>query len=177
MTGCNGTSKDVRQQKTPWLRGFRSYAAMVWDAVKPSFGAEGGTRTPTLLKAADFESAASTDSATSAAGAQYSRRWPVFVVVPAGCCCCQGDLLEAETLGLAGEPLAALRDEHRADAIGALWMCTDTAAGWGGVFPLFKRGGSSGSSTTPGSKAEIQQQIPLGPFFSMGRFRARRGNR
>ena len=31
-----------------------------------SFGAEGGTRTHTLLRAADFESAASTDSATSA---------------------------------------------------------------------------------------------------------------
>src|SRR5688500_8515945 len=36
-------------------------------AAKPLFsGAEGGTRTHTLLRAADFESAASTDSATSA---------------------------------------------------------------------------------------------------------------
>src|SRR5690606_34543839 len=32
----------------------------------PLSGAEGGTRTHTLLRAADFESAASTDSATSA---------------------------------------------------------------------------------------------------------------
>ena len=32
------------------------------------YGARGGTRTPTLLPAADFESAASTDSATRAKG-------------------------------------------------------------------------------------------------------------
>ena len=36
-------------------------------------GAGGGTRTPTLLTVADFESAASTDSATPAAGSQFIR--------------------------------------------------------------------------------------------------------
>ncbi|SON97369.1 hypothetical protein XFF6990_440135 [Xanthomonas citri pv. fuscans] len=43
--------------------------------VLQQLGAEGGTRTHTLLRAADFESAASTDSATSA--------WPRSI---ATCC-------------------------------------------------------------------------------------------
>lgn len=42
-------------------------------AAKPLGHAEGGTRTHTLLRAADFESAASTDSATSARTARGAR--------------------------------------------------------------------------------------------------------
>src|SRR5690606_31968170 len=47
-------------------------------------GAEGGTRTHTLLRAADFESAASTDSATSAGIPRLARGAKYRACVPLG---------------------------------------------------------------------------------------------
>ena len=48
--------------KNPQLRGFMYF----YDVAKRQFGAEGGTRTHTLLRASDFESDASTNSTTPA---------------------------------------------------------------------------------------------------------------
>ncbi len=59
---------DLVGTEKPAMAGFRGAVGRPQDELKPLHGAEGGTRTPTLLKAADFESAASTDSATSARG-------------------------------------------------------------------------------------------------------------
>ncbi len=53
-------------------------------AVSP--GAEGGTRTHTLLRAADFESAASTDSATSARPRSIADCAAVPLAAPCRCC-------------------------------------------------------------------------------------------
>ncbi len=53
-------------KKPAFLRAFACVTDVVECPDFAFFGAEGGTRTHTLLRAADFESAASTDSATSA---------------------------------------------------------------------------------------------------------------
>src|SRR6476660_8802381 len=55
-----------QQTKNPAFAGLLLISGLCRDVVKLFHGAEGGTRTHTLLRAADFESAASTDSATSA---------------------------------------------------------------------------------------------------------------
>ena len=64
-------------------------------------GAEGGTRTPTLLRAADFESAASTNSATSARGNCAIMKQ-------------SGGLVETQLTLIALIPLVAHGREHRA---------------------------------------------------------------
>lgn len=62
-----GDSYRLHAWKCPYPRHIR-LPGFVWNVLKCVVGAGRGTRTPTLLPAADFESAASTDSAIPARG-------------------------------------------------------------------------------------------------------------
>src|SRR6476619_1082651 len=78
-------------------------------------GAEGGTRTHTLLRAADFESAASTDSATSAC-CHAARLRSIAMVRHRhhDAWAVSGDFVGREFARGAAVPLAVLRHEHGA---------------------------------------------------------------
>lgn len=60
-----------RQQKTGAKAGFSTVLCSPWKRLGSQDGASGETRTLTLSPETDFESAASTDSATEAMAAQY----------------------------------------------------------------------------------------------------------
>ncbi len=63
-----------RQRKAPTGRGFQCVAGALRAPFKPRCGTEGRTRTDTISLSADFESAASTNSATPARGGIIATR-------------------------------------------------------------------------------------------------------
>src|SRR5690606_22361376 len=140
-------------------------------------GAEGGTRTHTLFRAADFESAASTSSATSAREAKYrasgwqQSRWPgPPPAVGARRRSCRS--IELQCLGAAPVPVALDRHEGAAGGhLAAVDVQGDgdvAVAGIADGMVLVWRDQAAGRADTGGQRAAVlETHLLVLPFHQL----------